>query len=144
MHSVQIESGAEMRGAVQSLNSLNDQIAQFMVTRPCSLAHEDESFMPGERDTLRKSMTLMRHLLMDAQTKEKFAGSSELSEALRHVSMTEFSACWPCLCQTVHPPPLHVLQVFSFKGVQDGGFCRMGACCSDNRTDSCYSNMFVA
>lgn len=23
--------------------------------------------MPGERDTLRKSMTLMRHLLMDAQ-----------------------------------------------------------------------------
>ncbi|GLD64202.1 kazrin-like isoform X1, partial [Lates japonicus] len=53
--------------AVQSLNSLNDQIAQFMVTRPCSLADEDETFMPGERDTLRKSMTLMRHLLMDAQ-----------------------------------------------------------------------------
>lgn len=53
--------------AVQSLNSLNDQIAQFMVTRPCSLTDEDEAFMPGERDTLRKSMTLMRHLLMDAQ-----------------------------------------------------------------------------
>ncbi|MEQ2161429.1 hypothetical protein GOODEAATRI_009541 [Goodea atripinnis] len=53
-------------GTVQSLNSLNDQIAQFMVTRPCSLA-EEEAFIPGERDTLRKSMTLMRHLLMDAQ-----------------------------------------------------------------------------
>lgn len=53
--------------AVQSLNSLNDQIAQFMVTRPCSLANEDAAFIPGERDTLRKSMTLMRHLLMDAQ-----------------------------------------------------------------------------
>lgn len=53
--------------AVQSLNSLNDQIAQFMVTRPCSLADEDEAFIPGERDTLRKSMTLMRHLLVDAQ-----------------------------------------------------------------------------
>uniref|UniRef100_A0A3Q2PUZ6 Kazrin, periplakin interacting protein b n=2 Tax=Fundulus heteroclitus TaxID=8078 RepID=A0A3Q2PUZ6_FUNHE len=55
--------------AVQSLNSLNDQIAQFMVTRPCSLAEEEETFIPGERDTLRKSMTLMRHLLMDAQGK---------------------------------------------------------------------------
>lgn len=53
--------------AVQSLNSLNDQIAQFMVTRPCSLADEDEAFIPAERDSLRKSMTLMRHLLMDAQ-----------------------------------------------------------------------------
>lgn len=53
--------------AVQSLNSLNDQIAQFMVTRPCSLTDEDEAFIPGERDTLRTSMTLMRHLLMDAQ-----------------------------------------------------------------------------
>uniref|UniRef100_A0A3Q1JXK8 SAM domain-containing protein n=1 Tax=Anabas testudineus TaxID=64144 RepID=A0A3Q1JXK8_ANATE len=55
--------------AVQSLNSLNDQIAQFMVTRPCNLADEDEAFISGERDTLRKSMALMRHLLMDAQGK---------------------------------------------------------------------------
>ncbi|XP_018556107.1 kazrin, periplakin interacting protein b isoform X1 [Lates calcarifer] len=61
--------GQLMQATVQSLNSLNDQIAQFMVTRPCSLADEDETFMPGERDTLRKSMTLMRHLLMDAQGK---------------------------------------------------------------------------
>ncbi|KAF3689996.1 Kazrin [Channa argus] len=61
--------GQLMQATVQSLNSLNDQIAQFMVTRPCNLADEDEAFMPGEADTLRKSMTLMRHLLMDAQGK---------------------------------------------------------------------------
>lgn len=53
--------------AVQSLNSLNDQIAQFMVTRPCSLTDEDEAYISGEGGTLRKSMTLMRHLLVDAQ-----------------------------------------------------------------------------
>ncbi|TNM88745.1 hypothetical protein fugu_004999 [Takifugu bimaculatus] len=40
-----------------------------MVTSPCSLTDEDEVFVPGERDTLRKSMTLMRHLLVDAQGK---------------------------------------------------------------------------
>ncbi|XP_014885271.1 kazrin-A-like isoform X2 [Poecilia latipinna] len=61
--------GQLMQATVQSLNSLNDQIAQFMVTRPGSLADEEEAFIPGERDTLRKSMTLMRHLLMDAQGK---------------------------------------------------------------------------
>ncbi|KAG8007706.1 Kazrin [Nibea albiflora] len=61
--------------AVQSLNSLNDQIAQFMVTRPCSLADEDEAFIPGERDTLRKSMTLMRHLLVDAQLTVESSGA---------------------------------------------------------------------
>ncbi|XP_056886007.1 kazrin, periplakin interacting protein b isoform X4 [Takifugu flavidus] len=61
--------GQLMRATVQSLNSLNDQLAQFMVTSPCSLTDEDEVFVPGERDTLRKSMTLMRHLLVDAQGK---------------------------------------------------------------------------
>ena len=53
--------------AVQSLNSLNDQIVHFMMTRPGTLSREGEAFMPGERDTLKKSMALMRHLLMDAQ-----------------------------------------------------------------------------
>lgn len=61
--------GQLMQATVQSLNSLNDQIAQFMVTRPCSRTEQDEPFISGERDTLRKSMTLMRHLLMDAQGK---------------------------------------------------------------------------
>ncbi|XP_053722902.1 kazrin, periplakin interacting protein b isoform X4 [Synchiropus splendidus] len=62
--------GQLMQATVQSLNSLNDQIAQFMVTSPCHLTEEEEeTFLPAERDTLRKSMTLMRHLLMDAQGK---------------------------------------------------------------------------
>ncbi|XP_061583349.1 kazrin, periplakin interacting protein b isoform X4 [Cololabis saira] len=61
--------GQLMQATVQSLNNLNDQIAQFTVTRPCSLPDEDGPFMPGERDTFRKSMTLMRHLLVDAQGK---------------------------------------------------------------------------
>lgn len=67
--------------AVQSLNSLNDQIAQFMVTRPCSLAHEDKAFMPGEKDTLKKSMTLMRHLLVDAQVQPLSPHSQRLLSA---------------------------------------------------------------
>ncbi|XP_054641897.1 kazrin, periplakin interacting protein b isoform X4 [Dunckerocampus dactyliophorus] len=62
--------GQLMQATVQSLNSLNDQIAQFMVTRPWDLDHQDQDFMPGKTgDTLTKSMTLMRHLLMDAQGK---------------------------------------------------------------------------
>ncbi|KAL6111958.1 kazn [Pungitius sinensis] len=72
--------GQLMHATVQSLNSLNDQIAQFMVSRPCSLAHEDEAFIPGERDTLKKSMTLMRHLLVDAQVQAlSFQGQRSLS-----------------------------------------------------------------
>ncbi|XP_071191070.1 kazrin, periplakin interacting protein b isoform X2 [Salvelinus alpinus] len=61
--------GQLMQATVQSLNSLNDQIVHFMVTRPGTLSREDEAFMPGERDTLKKSMALMRHLLMDSQGK---------------------------------------------------------------------------
>ncbi|XP_029102051.1 kazrin-A isoform X3 [Scleropages formosus] len=55
--------------AVQSLNSLNDQIASFMVNGPKALDDEDDAFLPTEKETLKKSMTLMRHLLMDAQAK---------------------------------------------------------------------------
>ncbi|XP_013989141.2 kazrin isoform X1 [Salmo salar] len=61
--------GQLMQATVQSLNSLNDQIAHFMVTRPATLSREDEAFMPEERDTLKESMALMRHLLLDAQGK---------------------------------------------------------------------------
>ncbi|XP_029911181.1 kazrin-A isoform X1 [Myripristis murdjan] len=55
--------------AVQSLNSLNDQIANFMVTGPKTLEQEEHAFRPPEKETLQKSMTLMRHLLVDAQAK---------------------------------------------------------------------------
>uniref|UniRef100_A0A8D3B0I5 Kazrin, periplakin interacting protein a n=2 Tax=Scophthalmus maximus TaxID=52904 RepID=A0A8D3B0I5_SCOMX len=55
--------------AVQSLNSLNDQIASFMVTGPKALEQEEPAFRPPEKETMQKSMTLMRHLLVDAQAK---------------------------------------------------------------------------
>uniref|UniRef100_A0A3Q3MJS1 Kazrin, periplakin interacting protein n=1 Tax=Mastacembelus armatus TaxID=205130 RepID=A0A3Q3MJS1_9TELE len=61
--------GQLMQATVQSLNSLNDQIASFMVTGPKSLEQEEHTFLPPEKDTLQKSMTLMRHLLVDAQAK---------------------------------------------------------------------------
>lgn len=56
--------------AVQSLNSLNDQIANFMVTGPKPLEQEEPAFRPPEKETMQKSMTLMRHLLVDAQVQE--------------------------------------------------------------------------
>nr|XP_057939286.1 kazrin-A isoform X4 [Doryrhamphus excisus] len=61
--------GQLMQATVQSLNSLNDQIASFMVTGPKSLEQEDHAYPPPEKETLQKSMTLMRHLLVDAQAK---------------------------------------------------------------------------
>ncbi|XP_056896124.1 kazrin-like isoform X2 [Takifugu flavidus] len=64
--------GQLMKATVQSLNSLNDQIASFMVTGPAPVKEEEEevrTFCPPEKETLQKSMTLMRHLLVDAQAK---------------------------------------------------------------------------
>ncbi|XP_058849372.1 kazrin-like isoform X1 [Acipenser ruthenus] len=61
--------GQLMQAAVQSLNTLNDQIAHFMVNGPKALDDEDDTFLPSEKETLKKSMTLMRQLLMDAQAK---------------------------------------------------------------------------
>jgi len=55
---------------VQSLNSLNDQIASFMVTGPKPLEQEQPVSPPPEKEPLQKSMTLMRHLLVDAQVQE--------------------------------------------------------------------------
>ncbi|KAM8830692.1 kazrin-A isoform 2-T4 [Synchiropus picturatus] len=61
--------GQLMQATVQSLNSLNDQIASFMVTGPKSVEQEEHAFLPPEKETMQKSMTLMRHLLVDAQAK---------------------------------------------------------------------------
>uniref|UniRef100_A0A671X705 Kazrin, periplakin interacting protein a n=1 Tax=Sparus aurata TaxID=8175 RepID=A0A671X705_SPAAU len=55
--------------SVQSLNSLNDQIASFMVTGPKPVEPEEPAYRPPEKETMQKSMTLMRHLLVDAQAK---------------------------------------------------------------------------
>lgn len=65
---------------MQSLNSLNDQIASIMVTGPKPLEQEQPVFPPPEKEPLQKSMTLMRHLLVDAQVQETM-GSFALPEA---------------------------------------------------------------
>ncbi|XP_068996187.1 kazrin-A isoform X2 [Embiotoca jacksoni] len=61
--------GQLMQATVQSLNSLNDQIASLIVTGPKTLEKEEPAFPPPEKETMQKSMTLMRHLLVDAQAK---------------------------------------------------------------------------
>ncbi|CAJ1085494.1 kazrin-A isoform X4 [Xyrichtys novacula] len=61
--------GQLMQATVQSLNSLNDQIASFMVTGQKPLEQEEPAFRPPEKESMQKSMTLMRHLLVDAQAK---------------------------------------------------------------------------
>lgn len=61
--------------AVQSLHTLNDQISHFIVTKSKALEEDKDPFLPTEKETLKSSMILMRHLLMDAQVQrsiEKF------------------------------------------------------------------------
>uniref|UniRef100_A0A670J5W1 PR/SET domain 2 n=1 Tax=Podarcis muralis TaxID=64176 RepID=A0A670J5W1_PODMU len=53
--------------AVQSLHTLNDQISDFIMNKAKALSEDDNTFLPNEKDTLKNSMALMRHLLMDAQ-----------------------------------------------------------------------------
>uniref|UniRef100_A0A2K6GJJ8 Kazrin, periplakin interacting protein n=1 Tax=Propithecus coquereli TaxID=379532 RepID=A0A2K6GJJ8_PROCO len=56
-----------MEAAVQSLHTLNDQISHFIVTKSRALEEDKDPFLPTEKETLKSSMMLMRHLLMDAQ-----------------------------------------------------------------------------
>ncbi|XP_036599617.1 putative uncharacterized protein C1orf196 [Trichosurus vulpecula] len=56
-----------MEAAVQSLHTLNDQISHFVVTKSKTLEEDKDPFLPTEKESLKNSMTLMRHLLMDAQ-----------------------------------------------------------------------------
>ncbi|XP_070330179.1 kazrin isoform X4 [Odocoileus virginianus] len=58
-----------MEAAVQSLHTLNDQISHFIVTKSKALEEDQDPFLPTEKETLKSSMILMRHLLMDAQAK---------------------------------------------------------------------------
>jgi len=58
-----------MEAAVQSLHTLNDQISHFIVTKSKALEEDKDPFLPTEKETLKSSMILMRHLLMDAQAK---------------------------------------------------------------------------
>ncbi|XP_064381715.1 kazrin [Dromaius novaehollandiae] len=58
-----------MEAAVESLHSLNDQISHFIVNKSKALDEDDDAFLPSEKESLRSSMMLMRHLLRDAQAK---------------------------------------------------------------------------
>ncbi|XP_019637691.1 PREDICTED: kazrin-like isoform X8 [Branchiostoma belcheri] len=59
-----------MEQAIQSLDTLNDQIVQFIFTPKSSECDgEGDAMSPKERDTLKASMALMRRLLVDAQAK---------------------------------------------------------------------------
>lgn len=54
---------------MQSLHTLNDQISHFIVTKSKALEEDKDPFVPAEKETLKSSMTLMRHLLIDAQVR---------------------------------------------------------------------------
>ncbi|XP_062821968.1 kazrin isoform X2 [Anolis carolinensis] len=59
-----------LEAAVQSLHTLNDQISDFVVDKATVLSEDEgHAFPPGEKDTLKNSMSLMRDLLTDAQAK---------------------------------------------------------------------------
>nr|XP_025042917.1 putative uncharacterized protein C1orf196 [Pelodiscus sinensis] len=56
-----------MEAAVQSLHTLNDQISHFIVNKSKMLDEDEDTFLPNEKESLKNSMLLMRHLLIDAQ-----------------------------------------------------------------------------
>ncbi|XP_078414287.1 kazrin-like isoform X6 [Cetorhinus maximus] len=58
-----------MQAAVQSLDTLNEQITYFIANKPVMADRQSDDLLPEERDTLKKSLNLMRHLLMDVQAK---------------------------------------------------------------------------
>lgn len=58
--------------AIQSLDSLNDQIVQYIFApKACDfdVDADDDCMQPKQREALKSSMALMRRLLMDAQAK---------------------------------------------------------------------------
>ncbi|XP_075045743.1 kazrin [Mixophyes fleayi] len=56
-----------MEAAVKSLHTLNDQISHFIVTKPSALEDNEDIFHPAEKESLKKSMVIMRQLLVEAQ-----------------------------------------------------------------------------
>ncbi|XP_039223321.1 kazrin isoform X2 [Crotalus tigris] len=70
-----------LEAALQSLHTLNDQISDFLVHKARALEEDEQrAFLPGESSTLRRSMSLMTQLLMDAQA--KIAGMMEGNQQL--------------------------------------------------------------
>ncbi|KAG5202476.1 hypothetical protein MG293_012974 [Ovis ammon polii] len=63
-----LSANSSVEHTVQSLHTLNDQISHFIVTKSKALEEDQDPFLPTEKETLKSSMILMRHLLMDAQS----------------------------------------------------------------------------
>ena len=55
--------------AIKSLDHLNEQVLQFMFSPSHNLHTDHDQLSSKDRETLKTSMILMRHLLVDAQTK---------------------------------------------------------------------------
>ncbi|XP_072887893.1 kazrin-like isoform X2 [Hemitrygon akajei] len=58
-----------MQAAVQSLDTLNEQITYFIMSKSVAMDTQRDALLPEEQDTLKNSLALMRHLLMDVQAK---------------------------------------------------------------------------
>ncbi|XP_075461195.1 kazrin isoform X4 [Ascaphus truei] len=58
-----------MEAAVKTLHTLNDQISHFIVAKPSALEEHEDVFHPVEKESLKKSMVIMRQLLVEAQAK---------------------------------------------------------------------------
>ncbi|XP_051895080.1 kazrin-like isoform X1 [Pristis pectinata] len=58
-----------MQAAVQSLDTLNEQITYFIASKSVAVDTQRDALLPEEQDTLKKSLALMRQLLMDVQGK---------------------------------------------------------------------------
>ncbi|XP_073459458.1 kazrin isoform X4 [Aquarana catesbeiana] len=56
-----------MEAAVKCLHTLNDQISHFIVAQPSPLEDNEDIFHPAEKESLKKSMIIMRQLLLEAQ-----------------------------------------------------------------------------
>ncbi|KAH1175591.1 hypothetical protein KIL84_022116 [Mauremys mutica] len=63
-----------MEAAVQSMHTLNDQLSHFIVNKSKMLDEDKDAFLPSEKESLKNSMMLMRHLLMDAQDTQNLYG----------------------------------------------------------------------
>ncbi|CAL8278211.1 unnamed protein product [Boreogadus saida] len=80
-----------------------------MVSGPKALEQEEPAFLPTEKDTLQKSMTLMRRLLVDAQGGKVRKSTEEetCSDCSEAALMEELERCPGSQCDpAASPEPL--------------------------------------
>lgn len=102
-----------------------------MVTGPAPLEEEEEevpTFCPPEKETLQKSMTLMRHLLVDAQVQELLFSTAE-----KHASVIFLPRDKPCFLPAwtgCAEKPIY-FQPFLLCSLYD----RSSICCADQEAE---------